>query len=99
MIARNDGWCDDPRSNDYNRPVALPSRARAENLWRDDGLYDIVGILDFNFFPRIKGRGSAIFVHLAHEDFRPTAGCIAIQRSAMRRVQLIWSAKLIVRIS
>jgi L,D-peptidoglycan transpeptidase YkuD (ErfK/YbiS/YcfS/YnhG family) len=99
VIARWDGWCDDPGSNGYNRAVVLPFRARAENLWRVDGLYDVIGILDFNFDPRIKGRGSAIFFHLAHEDFQPTAGCIAVRRSAMRMKQLTWSAKLMVHIS
>ena len=97
-IARSDGWCDDPASNEYNRAVVLPSHARAENLWRDDGLYDLIGILDFNFSPRIKGRGSAIFLHLAHADFGATAGCLALQRSTMRKAQFKWSAKLLINI-
>ena len=53
-IKRTDGWCDDPASNCYNRPVTLPFRAGAENLWRDDGVYDVIGIIDFNFSPRVK---------------------------------------------
>jgi L,D-peptidoglycan transpeptidase YkuD (ErfK/YbiS/YcfS/YnhG family) len=89
-IEPTDGWCDDPASQNYNRPVSLPSRAGAENLWREDNIYDVVGILDFNFRPRILWRGSAIFVHLAHPDLRPTAGCIAIPRSAMQKAQLLW---------
>src|SRR5208282_617474 len=41
-LAAADGWCDDPDDAAYNRPVALPYRARAEPLWREDGLYDLV---------------------------------------------------------
>lgn len=97
-IKRTDGWCDDPASNRYNRPVTLPFRAGAENLWRDDGVYDVIGIVDFNFKPRVSGRGSAIFFHLAHEDCRATAGCIAFRRSTMRKVQNLFSAKVKIKI-
>ena len=97
-IKRADGWCDDPASNSYNRPVTLPFRAGAENLWRDDGVYDAIGILDFNFSPRVRDRGSAIFIHLAHDDCRTTAGCIALRRSTMRKIQFLWSTKVKVRI-
>jgi L,D-peptidoglycan transpeptidase YkuD (ErfK/YbiS/YcfS/YnhG family) len=49
-------------------------------MWREDNLYDVVGVLDWNFSPRIRGRGSAIFLHLARPGYRPTAGCIALSR-------------------
>ena len=49
-------------------------------MWRDDHLYDIVGVLDWNISPRVRGRGSAIFLHLARPGYRPTAGCIALSR-------------------
>jgi L,D-peptidoglycan transpeptidase YkuD (ErfK/YbiS/YcfS/YnhG family) len=98
VIKRTDGWCDDPASNRYNRPVILPFRAGAENLWRDDGVYDLIGIMDFNFSPRVNGRGSAIFIHLAHDDNRATAGCIALRRSMMRKLQFLCSAKVRVKI-
>src|SRR5262245_28927674 len=32
-IERSDGWCDDPTSADYNKPVRLPHPARHEELW------------------------------------------------------------------
>jgi L,D-peptidoglycan transpeptidase YkuD (ErfK/YbiS/YcfS/YnhG family) len=92
-IKRTDGWCDDPASYCYNRPVTLPFRAGAEYLWRDDGVYDVIGILDFNFSPRVNGRGSSIFIHLAHDDCRATAGCIAIRRATMQKMQILCSAK------
>lgn len=86
LIGRHDGWCDDPASPLYNRLVRLPSPMSHETLWRDDGLYDIVVMLDYNFLRPLKGRGSAIFFHLARPDWRATAGCIAIRPDAMRRL-------------
>jgi L,D-peptidoglycan transpeptidase YkuD (ErfK/YbiS/YcfS/YnhG family) len=77
-IAPNDGWCDDPADPAYNRQIRLPYPARHEILWRDDGLYDIVGVLGWNTSPIVPERGSAIFLHVAPENGAPTAGCIAL---------------------
>ncbi len=73
-----DGWCDDPAHPDYNRFVTLPHPARCEHLWRDDGVYDLIVVLGHNDDPPKAGLGSAIFLHLAHPDFRPTEGCVAL---------------------
>jgi len=78
-IAAEDGWCDDPGHADYNRPVHLPHPARYEELWRSDGLYDVVGVLGWNDAPVERGRGSAIFLHVARGDFAPTEGCVALR--------------------
>jgi L,D-peptidoglycan transpeptidase YkuD (ErfK/YbiS/YcfS/YnhG family) len=86
LIRKQDGWCDDPRDGRYNRQVRLPFRSRHETLWRDDGLYDVIIVLDYNLRPRISGRGSAIFLHLARRDLAPTAGCLAISLADMRRL-------------
>ena len=80
FMRRNDGWCEDKRHGRYNCPIRLPSSAGHETMWRDDRLYDIVGVLDWNFRPRIRGRGSAIFLHLCRPGYGPTAGCIALER-------------------
>ncbi|MFC7395873.1 L,D-transpeptidase [Chelatococcus sp. GCM10030263] len=81
-----DGWCDDPRDWRYNRHVLLPCGASAETMWRDDHLYDIVVEISWNVCPRVRGRGSAIFLHLARDDFAPTAGCVAIRPKDARRL-------------
>jgi L,D-peptidoglycan transpeptidase YkuD (ErfK/YbiS/YcfS/YnhG family) len=78
QLASRDGWCDDPGHRSYNRPVRLPIDASAETLWRDDAIYDIIGVLGWNDDPVIPGRGSAIFLHAARPDFAPTEGCIAL---------------------
>jgi L,D-peptidoglycan transpeptidase YkuD (ErfK/YbiS/YcfS/YnhG family) len=77
-ISPNDAWCDDPSDPSYNRPVVLPYDASAERLWRDDAVYDLVVVLGHNDSPVRPGAGSAIFLHLARPDLRPTDGCVAL---------------------
>ena len=81
-----DGWCDAAGDRNYNRPVRHPYAASAEQLWRDDHLYDLVVVLGYNVRPRARGLGSAIFLHLAHPDRRPTAGCVALSARDLRLV-------------
>lgn len=85
-LRRDTGWCEDPASRNYNRPVRAPSRDATDRMWRQDGLYDLVFVLDQNFSQRAKGRGSAVFFHHARPDLSPTAGCVAISPAAMRRL-------------
>ena len=85
-IGPDDGWCDEPRDTGYNRAVRLPYAASAEALWRDDHLYDFIVEIDHNTLPRIKGRGSAVFLHLARANFAPTAGCVSMTKAAMLRL-------------
>jgi L,D-peptidoglycan transpeptidase YkuD (ErfK/YbiS/YcfS/YnhG family) len=85
-VKRELGWCDDPQASAYNRPLRLPSRFSHEEMWREDGLYDLVLVLDYNFTRRTKYRGSAIFLHCARPDFSPTQGCIALAPADWRRL-------------
>jgi L,D-peptidoglycan transpeptidase YkuD (ErfK/YbiS/YcfS/YnhG family) len=80
-ITRSDGWCDDPTDRNYNRAVRHPYPASAERLWREDDLYDVVVVLGHNARPRVRGGGSAIFMHLARPGYTPTEGCIALRRA------------------
>jgi L,D-peptidoglycan transpeptidase YkuD (ErfK/YbiS/YcfS/YnhG family) len=82
----SDGWCDAVGDRNYNRWIKHPYPARAERLWREDGLYDIVIVLSYNEVPRIQGLGSAIFMHCAQPGYPPTAGCIAIARAQLLRL-------------
>ena len=77
-IAPDDGWCDAPDDPNYNRLVKLPYPASAEQMWREDHLYDLVAALGYNDEPVVPGRGSAIFLHLARPDYSPTHGCVAV---------------------
>lgn len=85
-IMRDDGWCDAPDDPNYNRPVKLPYGASAENMWREDGLYDLVVVLGHNDDPVVPYAGSAIFIHVAAPEGTPTAGCIALTREDLLSV-------------
>ena len=85
-LRENFGWCDAPSDRNYNRQVTLPYTASAESLWRDDHLYDVIVVLDYNRMPRSRGRGSAIFLHVARPSFAPTEGCIAMKYEHLLRL-------------
>jgi L,D-peptidoglycan transpeptidase YkuD (ErfK/YbiS/YcfS/YnhG family) len=85
-ITPDDGWCEDPADRRYNRPVRLAAGSSGDRLWRADHLYDLVLELDHNVRPRVAGRGSAVFVHVARPGLRPTAGCVALPAPSLRRL-------------
>ena len=83
-ISGADGWCDAPNDRNYNSPVKLPYPRSAEEMWREDSIYDIVVILDHNTRPRKRCRGSAVFIHLSRKGYSPTQGCIALGEQDLR---------------
>lgn len=85
-VGPSDGWCDDPADANYNRPVKLPYPASAEPLWRDDHRYDLIVPLGWNDDPPVPGCGSAIFLHVAPPEGRPTAGCIGLPVAVLLRL-------------
>ena len=85
-IGKHDGWSEDPKDRLYNRPIRVPDGATGDRLWRQDRLYDLIIELDHNTRPRVAGRGSAVFIHVAREGFKPTAGCVALQAPRLQRL-------------
>jgi L,D-peptidoglycan transpeptidase YkuD (ErfK/YbiS/YcfS/YnhG family) len=85
-ISPRDGWSDDPRDRRYNRLVPLPCATGHEAMWREDHLYDVVVDIGWNRGPVVRGRGSAIFLHLARSGFTPTEGCVAVPPGTIRRL-------------
>jgi L,D-peptidoglycan transpeptidase YkuD (ErfK/YbiS/YcfS/YnhG family) len=85
-IGPEDAWCEDPASRHYNQPIRLEATQSGDRLKRDDQLYDFIVEIDHNHTPRIAGRGSAVFLHLARDNFGPTAGCVSITKPAMLRL-------------
>ena len=79
-IKKNFGWCDDPKSKFYNKLVKLPNKFSNEKLYRKDNIYDIIIVLNYNMHPIIKNKGSAIFIHVAKKNYKPTAGCVALKK-------------------
>lgn len=82
-IRPDDGWCDDPKDPAYNRLVRLPYPASHEKLWREDGAYDIILVMNHNDSPPAAGLGSAVFIHVAQPDDRETLGCVALEPEVM----------------
>ncbi len=85
-IDPRDGWCDASGDRNYNRPVRLPYPASHERMEREDRLYDVCMVSDWNMRPAMRNRGSAIFFHIARPGFPPTEGCIAVSPQAMARI-------------
>jgi L,D-peptidoglycan transpeptidase YkuD (ErfK/YbiS/YcfS/YnhG family) len=85
-IRSTDAWSEDPADRHYNRPVARAPGESGDRLKRDDHLYDFIVEIDHNTRPRIARRGSAVFLHLARENFAPTAGCVGMTGGAMLRL-------------
>ena len=85
-IKKNMGWCDDPRSRQYNKLIKLPFGYRFEKLYRRDYIYDIILVLNYNMFPAKKNKGSAIFIHVSNKNYKPTKGCIAIKKNELIRL-------------
>jgi L,D-peptidoglycan transpeptidase YkuD (ErfK/YbiS/YcfS/YnhG family) len=77
-------WCEDPRDRRYNQPFRRATDASGDRLWRADRLYDFIIEIDHNTRPRVAGRGSAVFLHVARPGFRPTAGCVAMTLPRLR---------------
>ncbi len=80
------GWCNDIKSKDYNKLISFPFRFRAERLYRKDNIYDLILVLNYNMNPIIKGKGSAIFIHIAKNNFGATEGCVALKKNNLKKI-------------
>ena len=97
-INKRMGWCDDPRSNKYNQLIKYPFSYSSEKLYRSDNIYDIMVVLDFNMNPTLKNKGSAIFIHVAKNNYSPTKGCIALKKIDLMKLLKIISKKTKVKV-
>jgi L,D-peptidoglycan transpeptidase YkuD (ErfK/YbiS/YcfS/YnhG family) len=89
-IERHDGWCDAPGDSHYNQLITMPHPTSAENLWREEHVYDLIVVIGYNDAPIVSGKGSAIFMHIATPDYAPTAGCVALsQRDLLSVLQTL----------
>jgi L,D-peptidoglycan transpeptidase YkuD (ErfK/YbiS/YcfS/YnhG family) len=79
-------WCEDPADRRYNRPFRRSANEPGDRLWREDHLYDLVIELSHNTRPRVAGRGSAVFLHVARPDRFGTAGCVAFAAKDLLRL-------------
>ena len=86
IIKKNMGWCDDSKSKQYNQEIYFPFKYGAEKLYRKDKIYDIFINIKYNHSPIVKKKGSAIFLHLTNKNYKPTKGCIAIQKKDLLKI-------------
>ena len=85
-ITKKMGWCDDPNNKSYNQLINLPTNCKYEKLYRKDNVYDLVIVLNYNIKPTIKNKGSAIFIHVARQNYKKTAGCIALKKNHLKKL-------------
>ena len=90
-IKKNMGWCDDSKSHLYNQQIKLPNKYSHEKLFRNDNLYDLILVLNYNINPTIKHKGSAIFIHITKNSYKKTKGCIALKKENL--IELISKIK------
>jgi len=83
IIKKNHICCNNPKRLDYNKIFETKNLNLGEKLWRKDILYNIVIVIGYNDNPVIKGKGSAIFLHLSKKNIITTDGCIAIEKKNM----------------
>ena len=86
VIKKDMGWCDDPKSKNYNKLIKLPFSYNYEKLYRKENIYDIVLVLNYNMNPIARGKGSAIFIHVAKRKFKKTEGCVAIKKQDLLKI-------------
>jgi len=98
-IKKNMGWCDDPKSNYYNQQINLPSKFSYERLYRKDHIYDLLAVINYNVNPVIKNNGSAIFIHIAKNNYKPTKGCIALRKADLIKLLQIIKKNAKIKIS
>ncbi len=55
-------------------------KIKHEKLFRKDNKYDLLIPIKYNQKKRILGKGSCIFLHLT-KNYKPTAGCIALNKN------------------
>lgn len=92
-IGPTDIWSDDPGDPDYNLGLqARNHRFSFEALRRPDPLYNLIGVLDFNWPKPRSGAGSAIFLHCWRKPRHPTAGCVAFAPEILFHILANWRA-------
>ena len=86
IIKKNMAWCDDPNSKRYNKLIKLPSSFSYEKLYRNDNVYDIILVLNYNMKPIINHKGSAIFIHVSKSIYKKTEGCVALKKTHLLKI-------------
>jgi len=86
QATEDDFWVDDVNSEDYNKWVkGEPSAASWEKMKREDDQYKYGVVIEYNTRPVVKGKGSAIFLHV----WKPggsTSGCVSMSEEMVLKI-------------
>lgn len=86
-LTKEDYWVDEPTSPFYNQLVkGRPSSGSFEVMRRSDELYKAGIVIEYNTNPIVKGKGSAIFLHIWQGPAVPTAGCVAMTEDHINHI-------------
>ena len=96
VIKKDMAWCDDPYHEKYNQEIRTCIKDNKENLYRADHKYDYVITISHNH-KKIPNKGSAIFIHLS-DNYKPTAGCIAVNKKDFETLLKLIGEKTKIRI-
>ena len=86
IIKKSMGWCNDIKSKLYNKEISFPFKFKAEKLYRKDNIYDLFIHIKYNHKPTVKGKGSAIFLHIANLKYKSTKGCVAVSKKDFLKI-------------
>ena len=93
------GWCNDSRSKKYNQEITFPFKYGAEKLYKKAEAYDLFINIKYNYWPTIKEKGSAIFLHITDKKYRPTKGCVAVTKKDFFKILPLINKKTKILIS
>ena len=99
IIKKNMGWCNDSKSKKYNKEIYFPFKYKAEKLYKKNGIYDLFIDIKYNSKPIIKNKGSAIFLHIAQNKYKPTQGCVALSKKDFLKILPLLNKKTKISIS
>ena len=97
-ISKNLAWCDDQKSQFYNKLIKVNKNLKHEKLFRRSKIYDLLIPILYNTKNIKKNKGSAIFLHLT-KNYKKTQGCIAIKRSDMLILLKLINKRTIIKIN
>ena len=97
-ITKRMGWCNDANNKKYNKEILLSKKNKGEKLFRSDHIYDLILVINYNTKKTIKNKGSAIFIHLT-KNYKPTLGCIVIQKNDLLVLLKLITADTKIKIS
>ena len=81
-ITKNMGWCDDVKSQKYNKLINISKKIKYEKMFRNDSSYDLLIPIKYNMSKPKKNKGSAIFLHIT-SNYKKTLGCVAVKKKDM----------------